>query len=114
MTQRRSKFNSINDSIKFTIETPKKGEIILNFLDIAIKVSDQDIAYLWFTKKEHSNISLHNDSGVPRHVKTNLNNSITQVVKRCLIHETKNLPPWKNSAADSVSMSTATWTFKGS
>ena len=76
-------FNSINDSIQFTMEVPSPGSP-LNFLDISISVNNCNISYTWYNKECHSGITLSNDSWVPNHVKSNFIRSSEQRVKdRC-------------------------------
>ena len=76
-------FNSVNEDIKFTLESPDVGKP-LNFLDISIKIINFGIEYSWFTKPSHSNNSLRQDSWVPQHVKTNcVKNAIANVNQRC-------------------------------
>ena len=54
-------FNSVNEDIKFTLESPDVGEP-KNFLDISIKIINFGIEYSWFTKPSHSDNSLRQDS----------------------------------------------------
>jgi len=84
-------FNSINDSIQFTIEIPKVGQP-LNFLDLSIIVVKQNIRFTWYTKECHSEIILKPDSWLPRHVKLNfVANSVRQVAKKCSDSEMKSV-----------------------
>ena len=76
-------FNSINKDIQFKIEVPKPGKSI-NFLDVSIIVTNKKIKYSWFTKVDHSGITLRKDSWLPSHVKNNfVKNSVFQIEKRC-------------------------------
>ena len=75
-------FNSIQESIQFTVEVPEENEF-LAFLDIAIRIKDQ-IQYKWYVKPCHSDNSLRYESYVPNHIKTNfVRNSIRSVDKKC-------------------------------
>lgn len=76
-------FNSINNSIQFTIEVPAVGKP-LNFLDISVFTEKEKLRYTWFTKECHSDIVLRPDSWLPKHVKMNfVSNSIKQVANKC-------------------------------
>ena len=50
-------FNSIQSEIQFTVEVPPKNEF-LAFLDIAIRIKDNNIQYKWHVKPCHSDNSL--------------------------------------------------------
>ena len=74
-------FNSVNDSIKFTLEKPDRS---LNFLDVSLEIKSRNVTYSWYTKPGHSQNSLRSDSFVPNHVKTNfVNNYVNAVNKKC-------------------------------
>ena len=75
-------FNSINESIKFTIDVPKLEEPLV-FLDLSISLSDR-INYSWYVKPCHSNNSLKSDSWVPSSAKANfIRNSVSLVSRKC-------------------------------
>ena len=76
-------FNSINPSIQFSLEAPKRGEP-LQFLDISIFIGEKCLDYGWFSKKSHSDNTLRKDSWVSNSIKTNFVNNIkNHVNKRC-------------------------------
>lgn len=82
-------FNSINDSICFTLEAPSQDNKI-NFLDLSIKIGQNKVYYTWFTKACHSEISLRKDSFLPSHVKNNfVKNYVNEVDKKCSSVELK-------------------------
>ena len=62
-------FNSVSADIKFTTEVPKDN--FLNFLDVSIGINQNQLEYKWYAKDTHSGISLHKESWVPHHMKTN-------------------------------------------
>ena len=79
-------FNSVCDEIKFAIEVPTNN--VLNFLDISVSISNH-VKYEMHIKDCHSGNSLHADSWVPSHVKSNfIHNSFNYVNKRCSTAET--------------------------
>ena len=79
-------FNSVSANIKFSIDVPMNN--VLNFLDISISIANNQIKYELYRKDCHSGNTLHYDSWVPSHVKTNfIKNSYTYVEKRCSTHE---------------------------
>ena len=76
-------FNSINENIKFTMEVPNVNEPV-NFLDLAITISEKDLCYNWYRKECHSGILLRPDSSLPLHTKLNfINNTFKTIEKRC-------------------------------
>lgn len=75
-------FNSINKNIQFTLEIPEK-EHFLSFLDIDLRIQN-GVEYKWHIKPGHSNNSLHFQSWVPMHVKSNyLANYMKNVSEKC-------------------------------
>jgi hypothetical protein len=76
-------FNSVNDSIKFTVEVPKNRNA-LNFLDMTFQIKENKIEYSWYVKPCHSENSLKQDSFVPNHVKKNfVTNYVSNVDRKC-------------------------------
>ncbi len=62
-------FNSIDDNINFTLESPPDG--CLNFLDISVWIKNHKITHKLFKKEFSSGLSLSKRSWLPSFVKTN-------------------------------------------
>ena len=65
----RDVFNSVNESIQFTIEESQNNQ--LAFLDIKIVTDEEGIKTRWYQKELHSGNMLRYDSFIPRNTKFN-------------------------------------------
>ena len=84
-------FNSIDENIKFTLESPSNG--CLNFLDLSIWTENNKIVHKIYKKDLSTGLSLAKQSWLPSFVKTNfVQQSVERVRSRCsasLSHEDK-------------------------
>ena len=74
--------NSIDDNIKFTLESPSNG--CLNFLDLSLWITKKQIVYKHYRKDLSSGLALSKQSWLPSYIKTNyVQQSFERVKERC-------------------------------
>ena len=75
-----STFNSVIPDIKFTIETPEPNEW-LPFLDMQLRLINNEVHFSWYRKGIHSGNILRKDSHMPSHVKANMIKNGIKIIK---------------------------------